>query len=164
MSEDINNQIEERPILVLMVGPSAAGKSTLAKQICEGGTKFKLLSSDSLRAVFGKNESDQTVNGKVFGHIKSRTNIFLENKDNVIIDATNITVKDRKDFIEIGKLHNANIKAFVIKADKKTLFERNNKRSRAGGRKVPEDVIEKMISKFQEPTKEEGFEEINIIG
>ena len=57
--------------LYITVGLPGSGKSTYAKEFIKG-KEIEYLSSDSLRAVFGKSEEDQTVTPLVFGHIKRK--------------------------------------------------------------------------------------------
>ena len=61
--------------LYITVGLPGSGKSTYAKEFIKG-KEIEYLSSDSLRAVFGKSEEDQTVTPLVFGHIKKRLTNF----------------------------------------------------------------------------------------
>ena len=57
--------------LYITVGLPGSGKSTYAKEFIKG-KEIEYLSSDSLRAVFGKSEEDQTATPLVFGHIKKK--------------------------------------------------------------------------------------------
>ena len=55
--------------LYITVGLPGSGKSTYVKNFIKD-KEIEYLSSDSLRAVYGKSEEDQTVTPLVFGHIK----------------------------------------------------------------------------------------------
>jgi len=44
-----------------------------------------------------------------------------------------------------------------------TLIERNQKRGITGGRNVPVDVIDRMLTNYVEPSKEEGFNQIHFV-
>ena len=65
--------------LILLVGPSAAGKSTFAEKYIRENPDTLYLSSDQLRKDLTGDENNQTVNGQVFGIIKSRTDENLKN-------------------------------------------------------------------------------------
>ncbi len=143
-----------------MVGAPGSGKSTFAKNLWQENPQLKYLSSDALRAELGTGEDDQSVTPKVFSTLKMRLDHCLRRNESVIIDATNINVKDRKDYIDAAKKFGAKITAYVFVCDKNTLLERNKKRGAGGGRNVPEFVIDKMLTKYQPPTIVEGFDAI----
>ena len=145
--------------LYLTIGAPGSGKSTYSKNLIKD-KDIKYLSSDELRAQLGKDESDQTVTGQVFNHIKKKVVEYLEMGDSVLIDATNINKKDRKYYIDTAKQNNAKVIGLVCAVTKNELIERNTKRGESGGRNVPVWVIEKMLNKYEPPTTEEGFDEI----
>lgn len=147
--------------LFLTVGLPGSGKSTYAKQfISNHHEKIVYLSSDELRAKFGKDENDQSVTPKVFSYIKQQVDILLESKQNVLVDATNVNRKERKDYIDCAIKYGAKVIVFVFELEREQLIERNVKRGATGGRNVPEHVIDKMLLKYEKPSKEEGIDEI----
>lgn len=148
--------------LDILIGPPGCGKSTLARQFLQQNPELKILSSDAMRAEFGTGEDDQSVTGRVFSTLKKRLLNYLESSEDVVIDATNINRKDRSDYIKYGKQYGAKITAHSFEYNKKFLLARNHTRGLAGGRNVPEFVIDRMLNKYQCPTKEEGFDSINI--
>ena len=145
--------------LYIMVGLPGSGKSTYAKEFIKD-QQVEYLSSDSLRAVFGKNESDQSVTPKVFGHIKTKVDEYLRDNKNVLVDATNVNRKERNDYINTAKKYNSKVVAVVFKMDRNGLIARNKKRGDEGGRVVPDWVIDKMLNKFEEPDFNEGIDVI----
>jgi protein phosphatase len=155
----MENQLQ----VILMVGAPGSGKSTFAKNFFKKNLNFKYLSSDALRAELGKGEDDQSVTPLVFSTLKNRLHHCLRRNESVIIDATNMNLKDRRDYIVAAQTFGAKIAAYVFLCDKQTLLERNKKRGAGGGRNVPEFVIDKMIAKYQAPTTQEGFDEIHFI-
>ena len=142
-----------------MVGLPGSGKSTYAKEFIKD-QQVEYLSSDSLRAIFGKNESDQSVTPKVFGHIKTKVDEYLKVGKNVLVDATNVNRKERSDYINTAKKYNSKVVAVVFKMDRNGLIARNKKRGDEGGRVVPDWVIDKMLNKFEEPDFNEGIDVI----
>lgn len=149
--------------VILMIGAPGSGKSTYVNKLLAENPNLKLLSSDAMRAEFGKGEDDQSVTPRVFATLKYRLNGFLQEKHSVIIDATNMNVKDRKTYIDAAKQFGAKSVAYAFVCDKQTLLERNQKRGAGGGRNVPEFVIDKMLAKYQEPTTLEGFDSVKFI-
>ena len=145
--------------LYITVGLPGSGKSTYAKEFIKG-KDIEYLSSDSLRAVYGKSEEDQTVTPLVFGHIKRKVDEFLKDGKNVMVDATSVNRKERSDYINAAKKYGAKVVAIVFKMDRQGLIDRNKKRGEQGGRVVPDFVIDKMLAKFEEPSYNEGIDVI----
>ena len=143
--------------LYIAVGLPGSGKSTYAKNFIKD-KDIEYLSSDSLRAVYGKSEEDQTVTPLVFGHIKRKVDEFLKDGKNVLVDATSVNRRERSDYINTAKKYGAKVVAIVFKMDRQGLIDRNKKRGEQGGRVVPDWVIDKMLAKFEEPSYSEGID------
>ena len=143
--------------LYITVGLPGSGKSTYAKEFIKG-KDIEYLSSDELRAVYGKGEDDQTVTPIVFGHIKRKVDEFLKDGKNVLVDATSVNRKERSDYINTAKKYGAKVVALVFKMDRQGLIDRNKKRGEQGGRVVPDFVIDKMLAKYEEPSFAEGID------
>ncbi len=133
--------------LFLLVGAPGCGKSTLTRAFARDTLT---LSSDSLRAVVGAGEldNDPKVNFIVFKTLENMASYFLARGYDVAIDATNVTRKARKPFVEIAKQFGANIIAYVSEATLEQCKARNAARARV----VPEDVIERMHNGMEIPT------------
>ena len=145
--------------LYITVGLPGSGKSTYVKNFIKD-KDIEYLSSDSLRAVYGKSEEDQTVTPLVFGHIKKKVDELLKDGKNVLVDATSVNRKERSDYINTAKKYGAKVVAIVFKMDRQGLIDRNKKRGEQGGRVVPDFVINKMLAKFEEPSYSEGIDVI----
>ena len=145
--------------LYITAGLPGSGKSTYVKNFIKD-KDIEYLSSDSLRAVYGKSEEDQTVTPLVFGHIKRKVDEFLKDGKNVLVDATSVNRKERSDYINTAKKYGAKVVAIVFKMDRQGLIDRNKKRGEQGGRVVPDFVIDKMLAKYEEPSYIEGIDVI----
>jgi predicted kinase len=145
--------------IYIAVGLPGSGKSTYAKNFIKD-KDIEYLSSDELRAVYGKSEEDQTVTPLVFGHIKRKVDEFLKDGKNVLVDATSVNRRERADYINAAKKYGAKVVALVFKMDRQGLIDRNKKRGEQGGREVPTFVIDKMLAKFEEPSTNEGIDEV----
>jgi len=145
--------------LYITVGLPGSGKSTYVKNFIKD-KDVEYLSSDELRAIYGKDETDQSVTSIVFGHIKRKVDEFLKDGKNVLVDATSVNRKERSDYINTAKKYGAKVVAIVFKMDRQGLIERNKKRGEQGGREVPTFVIDKMLAKYEEPSYDEGIDVI----
>lgn len=85
-----------KPKLYVMVGLSGSGKSTIAKEIAETEENTIIVSSDAIREELTGKVEDQSKNEEVFKIFHKRIREELENKHNVVADATNITMKSRR--------------------------------------------------------------------
>ena len=145
--------------LYITVGCPASGKSTYVKNYVDNSKQTGLyLSSDELRAKFGKGETDQTCTNQVFYHIKQKIDEILKDKNDgyLIIDATSINKKNRREYIQLAKKNKSKIVAWVFERNRDILVDRNKNRDRV----VPIWVIDRMISQYEKPTLDEGFDEV----
>lgn len=95
-SERIKPLNPDVPLLTIMVGPSAAGKSVMAQAavvMSEG--KARYLSSDLTRAALCGDFKDQSRNEDVFKAVHTLIKTYIDCGIPVIYDATNIKNKDR---------------------------------------------------------------------
>lgn len=146
----------------LCVGAPGSGKSTWSKKLAAKDANIVRLCPDEFRAKFGSSESDQSVSAQAFGATRHGMENALRNGKSVIIDATNMYRKTRRDFTEIAKKFDAVTVAVVFEATKATLLNRNAQRGSEGGRNVPEDVIDRMLGRYERPTELE-FDQVNFV-
>jgi predicted kinase len=139
-------------VLIVMIGVSGSGKSFHANKL-QTYLDAKLVETDALRQELLCDVHDQTQNGRIFAEARRRVNNFLMEGHNVIIDATNLNPKDRKDWIKIGRDNGAEVHARFINVSSELAKKRNGQRTR----QVPEWVIDKQLSKLQPPSLAEGF-------
>lgn len=147
-----------KPILAVMIGISGSGKSTYANGL-KTSLKAELVETDAIRGELTGDPSDQTQNYKVFQIAKKRVSDLLEQEKNVIIDATSVSVRDRRDWIQIGKTNNAEVRAYFIDTPIDVCKSQNRKRER----KVPDEVIDRQASRLESPTKAEGFDSVTTV-
>lgn len=146
-----------RSKLIVMCGLSASGKSTIAKELAIKHNAC-IVSSDSIREEICRDVADQSKNEEVFKIFHKRIREYLNKEQNVIADATNITMKSRRAIIEnVRKLDVEKICYIIPKKFKDCIRDNRNRKH-----PVPEEVIAAQRSKFQIPFKEEGWEEIII--
>ena len=142
----------------MMIGLPASGKSTEAKKIAKENNAI-IHASDLLREELFGTADIQEDNELVFTELHKRIKTDLRSGKNVIYDATNISYKRRKAFLqEIQKIDCPKIAVFIA-----TPYEDCLKNNQQRERKVPEYVIAKMYKNFYIPQMYEGWDKINII-
>ena len=147
-----------KPTLILLVGVPGSGKTTYAKNYIEKAPNTIHLSSDGIRAELYGDESIQGNPADVFSLMQKRTIEALNDGQNVIYDATNITRKDRACIIGICPKF-AKVEAHIIWSPIEECIKRDANRDRTVGK----EVIDKMLKKFQAPYYDESIDEIKII-
>lgn len=143
--------------LYMMIGLPASGKSTIAKEISESEGAI-IVSTDKIREEFFGDINNQNHNEEVFEKAESSIKFYIANEQDVIFDATNISYKKRRAFLD--KLKNYRVKKIAVLVA--TPYEECVKRNAARDRKVPEEVITRMYHNFYIPQYYEGFDEIQI--
>ena len=139
---------------IMLVGLAGSGKSTFAKNTY---SDYKILSSDELRLeLFGTYEAFDH-NGILFDELTHRAKTHLLIGNNVCFDATNLNSKKRMGILKSLPKDVRKI-AVVVVADPLTCIARDKKRYR----KVGDNVILKMVTQFQMPSKAEGFDDVQI--
>ena len=146
-----------KPVLVVTTGLPASGKSVLSLKLAEeyNATVF---SSDALRKELFGDENNQDNNSKLFNELHKRIKECLTSGNNVIYDATNISSKRRRAFLqELNKI-DCHKKCVIVATPYEQCQENNHKRDK----KVPRHVIEKMYRHWNTPHYFEGWDEIEI--
>ena len=146
-----------RQKLIVMCGLSASGKSTIAKELAIKHNAC-IVSSDSIREEICRDVADQSKNEEVFKIFHKRIREYLNKGQNVIADATNITMKSRRVLIENVRKMDVEKICYIIPKQFNDCIRDNKNRKHY----VPEKVIAAQRSKFQIPFKEEGWDDIII--
>ena len=127
--------------LFVMIGISGSGKSTYAIKLAKE-YNATIVSTDSIRQELFGSEDNQTNNKLVFTTAFNRIKTLLNNKQNVIFDATNVTNKSRINLKKQLALMWENIETIAVIIN--TPFEIAVKQNNLRNRKVPYNVIEKQ--------------------
>ncbi len=151
--------MDEKHKLYVFMGYPGAGKSSIATNFAEDHNALYLSSDDTRVLLYGFR--DQTHNDEVFKYIKDRA-IEWSDAGDCVLDATNLSKKDRmrliNDYKKYYELH-----LFCILRPIDELVSTNQKRKEMGGEQyIEEPIFKKILSRFQLPTKEEGWKTISF--
>lgn len=121
------------PALIVLIGASGAGKSTMAQARWPG----KVLSSDVLREMISGNPHDQDANNETFTVLNFLIAGRLKRKLTTVVDATSATPEARQGLVTIGLRHRVPVVAVVLHPPLETCLTRNAARTQP----VPPDVV-----------------------
>ncbi|HCF37888.1 MAG TPA: hypothetical protein DER56_02260 [Thermosipho africanus] len=139
---------------IMLVGIPGSGKSHIAKMF----KGYDVFSSDKIREELTGDASNQEFNKKVFEILHKNIFDSLKNRRSSIYDATNLSSKRRRRFIEtISKLDVHKV-ALVVATPFEECVENNQNRERV----VPDYVMDRMYKSFQIPIEQEGFDTVQI--
>lgn len=155
--------------LNILIGIVGSGKSTMAKKLAQSGGV--ILSSDDVRAeLVEKSLIDSThnfqTNTVVFSELYRRAKTLAEEGEDIIFDATNLSVRDRATIIEIGKEQRYKIVGHLVLLDKeeciKRIFKRQLEKECDHYISSPRELVERYSIKLRNnmPTLQEGFHQI----
>ena len=139
--------------LFVMVGIPGSGKSHIGNQIAEL-FDCEVVSSDAMREKWYGDADDQKHNSSLWPRLFALTKEKLSAKKDIVFDATNVSIKDRKKFIQMKNELGVKLIAIVVNTSIDVAKKRNLSRERI----VPDEVIERMSRKLVIPTQDEGFD------
>jgi predicted kinase len=141
--------------IVLAVGLPGSGKSTYFERIGANA-----ISSDALRLQLADDPTDQTIHRRIFTAVRYllRQRLALR-RPVTYIDATNLTVKERRRYVKIARDYRCEIEALYFDVSPEVCKARNAGRARI----VPPEAIDRMAAKLVRPTKAEGFTRIQVV-
>lgn len=154
--------MKEQLVVWILVGAPGSGKTTFGKVLVEGDPRIMRVCPDDNRRAISGDSNNQAVSYPAFCMAKDQMRHALNAHKCVIFDATNMNRKARKDFINLARGHGAKVIAMVFERTKETLMKHNAKRGAEGGRIVGEEVIDKMLAKYQRPEVPE-FDEVTFV-
>jgi predicted kinase len=141
--------------IVLAVGLPGSGKSTYFERL-----RVNAISSDALRLQLADDPADQTIHRRVFRAVRFllRQRLALR-RPVTYIDATNLTLKERRRYVKIARDHRCEIEALYFDVSPEICKARNACRPRV----VPPEAIDRMAARLTRPTTAEGFTRVQIV-
>lgn len=155
-----NNNFYNPRTMILMIGIPGSGKSTKATAIREEAVANlmsveKCSADDFFMTANGIYNFDRTKLFKAHSTCQGKARKAMQTGIQlVIIDNTNINMKDRRDYLEMAKEYGYTVVTEVMNTPLEVCLERNNKRT--ADRKVPEDVVKRMYESLQASMDGEG--------
>ena len=162
--------------ITVMVGVSGSGKSTYIEKNLAGTT---VCSTDVYIEQHGKdygfdNYTDAFEHVQLTDMFSTYNSLFFYDMhkniiegNNFIVDRTNLTVFSRKKLISYLKTRAigeekipVKIKCIVFNIFQHKVLENLQHRKEKTGKTIPEHVIEGQFTSFEQPTMDEGFDEI----
>lgn len=149
----------EKHKLYVFMGYPGSGKSTLAKTFAEDRQALYLASDEVRELLYGFR--DQTHNKEVFEYIEKAA-IEHCGKGDCVLDATNLSKKDRLRTINNYKKY-YELHLFCIIRPVNEIIEVNARRKQTSIKEfIEEDELKRILTRFQLPTKEEGWKTISF--
>ena len=147
-----------KPNFICLVGLPNSGKTEFARKYRAEHEDVHIFSSDALREEMFGDVNDQTHNTELFQELHKRMKECLSEGHNVIFDATNLSSRKRKAFVDTLKKIDCRKECHVIATRYEVCLARNKVRARH----VPEEVMYKMLTKFEMPYYHEGWDLIMV--
>ena len=146
--------------LVVMIGPSGAGKTTFAARHF---SPTEVVSSDVCRALVSGDENDIAATPAAFRVLHSIARERLKLGRLVVVDATSVRPASRKPLIALARRHRRPSVAIAFDLPLELCLERNRTRS---SRTVPDGVVlrqhDQMV-RSQPGLHREGFDRVYLL-
>lgn len=131
------------PVMAIMTGIQASGKSTFCKSYLSGYDRINL---DTL-------------------HTRNKENIAMDEaflaKRDMVIDNTNPTVQDREKYIRKAKENKYQVVGYFMQSKLQECIARNDQRE--GKAKVPAKAVAATSNRLEMPSYQEGFDALYFV-
>ena len=154
----------KEPFVMLLIGPPLVGKTTWFNKTFQDKSAT-LISRDAIvMEVAGTdnyNHAFNTVDQKeVNRQLDHRIETAIKNKQNVVVDMTNLTSKRRKSTLSHFTDDYTKIAVIFPMLSEEEFKSRNKKRELEENKTIPENVIKNMIASYQPISQSEGFNKV----
>jgi predicted kinase len=142
--------------LAMMVGFPRSGKSTVADELKAQNPGSMIFSADLLRLELYGQRFYRGGEPLMWAYHDIMFRLLLAQGIDIILDETNIIAERRAEYIKLAKAYGYEVTCIWVQ----TSPEVCKKRAVMTGQLDVEHVVDRMASKFAEPTEAEGFKEI----
>ena len=139
------------PVMNVLTGIPASGKSTFAKTL-----PGFIINSTALRPLIGAAAGNKADDVQVFRILRRLAEYHCRQNREIVVDATNLTVLQRRIWVEISKKHHYRCVCYWFDNNLSLAMTMNEQRER----KVPRDRMVLYNSIFEAPSSNEGFSSI----
>ena len=135
----------------MMCGIAGSGKDTYIKNNL---FDLPMISLDEIRREMNIKPTNKKGNGRVYQEAKERCKVLMRERESFVFNATNIVADTRGKWVKLFEAYGGKVTIHYIEVPYKKLLKQNHNRVY----KVPEKVIEKMISNLEIPTFDEVYD------
>jgi len=135
--------------LAIMCGLPRSGKTTWATSLEREG--WVRICPDDIRLALHGQPFLQEAESSVWEVARTRARTLLKGDYMVLIDATNLTKKSRRQWRQLAKEFGLILDIYLVETSLEVCLKRNT-----GTGAVPEDVLRRMHETYQRPTENEG--------
>lgn len=145
--------------LVILVGPTGAGKSTFGKKHF---LETEIVSSDRCRGLVSDDVTDQSATGDAFALLQYTAALRLKRRKLTVIDSTAVRREDRSHLVRLSREHHALPVALVFDIDPSVCNQRNRSRERGLGAHVARNQSW-QLRKGLRGLRKEGFGHVYVM-
>lgn len=139
---------DARAALILLSGLPGAGKTTFARAL-SAHLEFVHVESDAIRRSLASEPTYSfKESGAVFARVEALARAALSHAEHALVDATNLTNRDRKRFLRLAETFEARLVAVRLTAPDEVLRQRLSK-PREGFSQAGVQVLERMRTRPQ---------------
>lgn len=142
--------------VIMMCALPGSGKDTYIQRNLD----VPILSLDEIRRTHKIDPKDKKKNGQVIQMGKEQAKVFLRKQTSFVFNATNITREMRSKWISLFTDYGARVRIVYLEVPFSQLIAQNHNRAH----KVPENVLDKMIQKWEMPGYSEAHEVVFEVG
>lgn len=149
---------KRRSVVTIMCGLPRSGKSTWIKK---NKGEAIVVSPDEIRSKIFGHQFFKSAEDFIWAMAKAIARLLLEQRKDIVIDATSITMSSRNEWIKLAEQYKANVRIVWMRTSIRKCLERNN--TSPEGKKLPDEVIRRMAMVFEDPSVDYHGRKVEIV-